>query len=635
MTQPGDELELVGTTLEGKYAVEAVVGEGGFATVYRATHTVLQRPVALKVFRALEGFSEADRRALAKGFVQEAAVLAELSERSAAILQARDVGMLATKRGEHLPYMVLEWLEGQTLEHVLEAELAEKLPLRTMDHAVRLLDPIGEALALAHSRGIAHRDVKPSNIFVLKGGLGVKLLDFGIAKIVEDTQQSVGAFAKTAGHLSSFTPAYGAPEQFSREYGATGPWTDVFALALVLVEMVTGKAALEGDSFVQLGMAAAHPKVRPTPRTRGATVSDAVEHVFAMALAVSPNDRWQSAGEMWTALSAAVGAERRSGLADHTVLVEIGSRSQAAQGALGAAASARPGAVASAKPAPVLPDLELPVPLPSAPRSRPAKAAPAAAYGGSALDWDDVGAADAPKASGSDLASAGALPSGASSDPSVPAQRVPPAAASSGRLELDVPDRVPRRPASGTAPGAERAAIAEDGGSADTLRGVGLTIAVISVGLVVAGGLGVGLHHPEGWRLARLLPSAVDGTSQATSGAMAALFVVLGIVVGAAALIRERRSHGLLVSALGLLVSAIAFMIVTASTTPAGEVGPPPEGAFLIPLALPLAPAGLALFAWGSGVRLWRDGGEVGKALALSALGGASLFAAVELFAGR
>jgi serine/threonine protein kinase len=369
MTQPGDELELVGTTLEGKYAVEAVVGEGGFATVYRATHTVLQRPVALKVFRALEGFSEADRRALAKGFVQEAAVLAELSERSAAILQARDVGMLATRRGEHLPYMVLEWLEGQTLEHVLEAELAEKLPLRTMDHAVRLLDPIGEALALAHSKGIAHRDVKPSNIFVLKGGLGVKLLDFGIAKIVEDTQQSVGAFAKTAGHVSSFTPAYGAPEQFSREYGATGPWTDVFALALVLVEMVTGKPALEGDSFVQLGMAAAHPKVRPTPRTRGATVSDAVEHVFAKALAVSPKDRWQSAGEMWSALSAAVGAERRSALADHTVLVEIGSRPQAVREAL---------AVASAKPAQVVPDLELPVPPPSAPRSRPMKAAPAA-----------------------------------------------------------------------------------------------------------------------------------------------------------------------------------------------------------------------------------------------------------------
>ncbi len=180
-----DTLQLVGRTIADKYAVEAVVGEGGFATVYRATHLIWKRPVALKVFKALGDFSEKDRQRLLDEFVQEGALLADLSARSAAIVQARDIGTLQGPEGESVPHMVLEWLEGATLEGVLADEKARGLPLRTMAEAVRLLEPAAEALALAHRKGVAHCDVKPGNVFVLgepRGDHGVKILDFGIAR---------------------------------------------------------------------------------------------------------------------------------------------------------------------------------------------------------------------------------------------------------------------------------------------------------------------------------------------------------------------------------------------------------------------------------------------------------------------
>ena len=306
-----DPLGLIGTKIEDKYEVESLVGEGGFAVVYRAKHLIFKRPVAIKAFRAMSDFGEEQREKLLQDFIQEGALLAELSERSAAIVQARDIGTLTTARGDWVPYMVLEWLDGASLDHVLEAE--KQLAPRTLQRAVKLLEPAVEALAIAHKRGIAHRDVKPANIFILGDPRGedctVKLLDFGIAKVVQDAQKMGASFTKTQGAVTSFTPAYGAPEQFSRTHGATGPWTDVYALALVMAEVLTHKAPLQGDDFLQLGFATANPERRPTPRALGAPVSDEIEQVFAKALAVMPDQRYQSAGAFWNALRAALAME--------------------------------------------------------------------------------------------------------------------------------------------------------------------------------------------------------------------------------------------------------------------------------------------------------------------------------------
>jgi formylglycine-generating enzyme required for sulfatase activity/serine/threonine protein kinase len=304
-----DALGLVGRTISEKYNVERVVGEGGFAIVYRAEHTLWKRPVALKVFNALSDLTPELREQLTQDFIREGALLAELSEKTASICQARDVGVLTTGAGNSVPYMVLEWLEGETLEDAMQREQSARERLRSLHETISLLEPIAGALALAHARGIAHRDIKPANIFLLGGARDescpVKLLDFGIAKVVQTIQKSGGAFTQTGGTVRSFTPAYAAPEQFSRSHGATGPWTDVFALALVAVELLTGKPPLDGESFVQLGFAAADPKVRPTPRQRGAETSDAVEQVFLRALAVERADRYASADAFWRDLRAA------------------------------------------------------------------------------------------------------------------------------------------------------------------------------------------------------------------------------------------------------------------------------------------------------------------------------------------
>jgi eukaryotic-like serine/threonine-protein kinase len=315
----GDALRLVGRTIADKYAVESVVGEGGFAVVYRATHLIWKRPVALKIFKAFADLSDVDRQKLLDEFVQEGSLLADLSARTAAIVQARDIGMLDLTSGERVPYMVLEWLEGATLEAVLATERQAGLPLRSAAQVVHLLDPAAEALALAHRKGIAHRDVKPGNVFVLgdpRGDGTVKLLDFGIAKVVSDAQKMAGSFTKTSGKVTSFTPAYGAPEQFSRTVGATGPWTDVFALALIVVELLTGREPLEGDDYVQLAVASGNPDRRPTPRTLGASVSDDVESVIAKALAIKPTDRWPTAGEFWNALRQAVAMAPMRGMTE-------------------------------------------------------------------------------------------------------------------------------------------------------------------------------------------------------------------------------------------------------------------------------------------------------------------------------
>jgi formylglycine-generating enzyme required for sulfatase activity/serine/threonine protein kinase len=313
-----DPLSLVGTTVSEKYEIEGVVGEGGFAVVYRATHKVWQRPVAIKIFRTLGDLPPERREQLVKMFIQEGALLAELSERSAAICQARDVGTLRTQDGREMPYMVLEWLEGRSLEQVLDAEKAARVPPRTPAEALHLLEPAALALALAHKKGIVHRDVKPANIHVLgdpRGDYTVKILDFGIAKVVQDMQRQGGNFQQTQGVVSSFTPAYGAPEQFSRTHGATGPWTDVFALALIFTELMTHEPPLRGDDLTQLAFCSMDPKRRPTPRAYGFEISDPLEAALRRALAVAPGERFQTTGEFWDSLRSALAMEPMRGFA--------------------------------------------------------------------------------------------------------------------------------------------------------------------------------------------------------------------------------------------------------------------------------------------------------------------------------
>jgi formylglycine-generating enzyme required for sulfatase activity len=307
-----DPLRIVGTLVAEKYRIEKLVGEGGFALVYRAVHTIWNKPVAIKFFNGLSSAPLDQRAHFQQAFIQEGALLTELSSHTAAIVQARDVGTYTSPDGQWMPYMVLEWLEGFALDELLEREKRAGLGPWTLAEVLGLLGQVAAALDVAHGKGIAHRDIKPPNLFVLGSdernpAAAVKVLDFGVAKLMSDNTELKAALAKTGMGVTSFTPQYGAPEQFSRSYGATGPWTDVFALALVAVEMLAGKPPLEGDDLVQLGFAAGNPARRPTPRTLGLAVPDAVESVFARALAVRPEERYARAGEFWAAFERALG----------------------------------------------------------------------------------------------------------------------------------------------------------------------------------------------------------------------------------------------------------------------------------------------------------------------------------------
>jgi hypothetical protein len=125
--------------------------------------------------------------------------------------------------------------------------------------------------------------------------------------MVSDHAKFNAALAKTGVAITSFTPRYGAPEQFTRSYGATGPWTDVYSIALVACEMLAGRVALQGEDLVQFGFSSANPAQRPTPHSLGAQVSDQLEAVFEKALAVAPADRFPNAGEFLASILAAAG----------------------------------------------------------------------------------------------------------------------------------------------------------------------------------------------------------------------------------------------------------------------------------------------------------------------------------------
>ncbi len=272
--QTRDPLGIAGVVLDARYRVEHLVGEGGFSYVYRAEHLLWRRPVALKLFKELD--PAVNHRGLRESFVQEGALLNELSRRTSAIVHSYDVGLWTGASGASLLFTVLEWLEGETLAGLLQRERGASAWGWPLERVVATLDAIAEALAIAHERGIAHRDVKPSNVFLAGAGQerAAKLIDFGVAKVAVPHK---GGFESTAPVAGAFTMAYAAPEQLQRSLGPTGPWTDVYALALVCVELLLGRHPSRAQTLADARGARVRPEqapyaalVRPQgPRRRG------------------------------------------------------------------------------------------------------------------------------------------------------------------------------------------------------------------------------------------------------------------------------------------------------------------------------------------------------------------------------
>ena len=300
VTSADDPVGWLGSTIDDRFVVEELVGEGGFGLVYRGKHLGLAEPVGIKVLKLPSKLTEKEQETFLEEFRKEARLLHKLSRKTAGIVQALDLGAATSPKGVWTPYMVMEWLDGTTLEEQILHGIDEDLPCPTLEEAVALLTPVAESLAVAHSERVAHLDIKPANIFLLRDG-GIKLLDFGIAKALTASDTVTQALTRS-GTLPPFTPAYGAPEQFNPRHGKTGPWTDVFALALVLIEVCSRDMALQGETPIQLYVASANEQHRPSLVEHGVRVSQQVEDVFRRAVEVDPRRRFPTADAMWNAL---------------------------------------------------------------------------------------------------------------------------------------------------------------------------------------------------------------------------------------------------------------------------------------------------------------------------------------------
>ncbi len=297
-----DVFGLMGTTLGQQYRVEGIIGEGGFGLVYRATHLAFERMVAVKLLKVPHYFTAEARQSLEERFRDEARLLARLGQHPS-IVQVLDVGTASTRVGP-APYLVMEWLAGEDLEHELAAHRQAGTPPLSPREAAKLLEPAIDGLALAHRLSIAHRDIKPANLFLCTTVLGptTKLLDFGIAKVMQAGDTASRAYTNVQSAFRAFTPAYGAPEQYlPKRYGGSGPWTDVHALGLILVELMIGRPAVPDHDLSATLHAIIHP-TRPTPRTHGVDLGEEVERITARALALEPRDRFRDAGELHHAL---------------------------------------------------------------------------------------------------------------------------------------------------------------------------------------------------------------------------------------------------------------------------------------------------------------------------------------------
>jgi serine/threonine-protein kinase len=297
-----DPFGLAGTTLDGQYRADKVVGEGGYGVVYKGWHASLEQPIAIKALKVMSADDRAVQDALFAKFKDEAKLLYTLSQASLHIVRSMDFGAVTTATGAWAPYMVLEWLEGRSLAEDLAQRRKQGMRGRSLEEALALLEPAAEGLGVAHHRRVAHRDIKPANFFLLDSGEGprVKVLDFGIAKIIRD-----GEGPGTRSPFASFTWLYAAPEQLDPRIGQTGLATDVYSFALLLSELLTDRVPTEGRDVVSLLKAAIDPTVRPTPRQRGANVPDGIEVACRRALAVDPKVRFATIPELWAALSAA------------------------------------------------------------------------------------------------------------------------------------------------------------------------------------------------------------------------------------------------------------------------------------------------------------------------------------------
>ena len=321
---------VTGLTIDKKYRIDRVLGKGAMGAVYLATHLGTTRIVALKIISP----EYAERDEFLVRFRREAVAAGSL--RHPNIVNVTDFGV-ADLQGTQLPYLIMEYLDGQTLTDYLQQH--GPMPL---DQVVDLVDQIALALDRAHAAGVVHRDLKPDNIWVesnRRRGFNVKVLDFGIAKMVSGEQDDgaqpvdsippiempasadVGRTMTVCGASDELgessdlktrpgtilgTPAYMSPEQCLGkpvDYRA-----DIYSLAVIAYELVTGRRPFHGKTLAEVLTQHAQAPV-PSPREFDAEISEPLAVVVMRGLEKNPVDRPPSAGALAALLRAIVEGE--------------------------------------------------------------------------------------------------------------------------------------------------------------------------------------------------------------------------------------------------------------------------------------------------------------------------------------
>ncbi|MGA9994583.1 MAG: protein kinase, partial [Pyrinomonadaceae bacterium] len=283
---------LVGQTLADKYRIEELINQGGMGAVYRGTHVLMDKTVAIKV---LHPALAADDKIVAR-FSREARAASRISHPHA--LNVTDFGESA----EGVVFLVMEYLNGRTLKEMIHDEAP--LPLSRI---VEIIRQVCGALDAAHAQGVIHRDLKSDNIMLIDVGNGsdwAKVLDFGIAKIQEPVGQDPEL---TSPNLIIGTPQYMSPEQCSQA-SEIDARSDIYSLGVILYEMLVGHVPFTGESPTAIMMKHLQeppPSVLEERRDLPASVG----RVVARALAKKPEDRFQSAGELAENLALAVEAD--------------------------------------------------------------------------------------------------------------------------------------------------------------------------------------------------------------------------------------------------------------------------------------------------------------------------------------
>jgi eukaryotic-like serine/threonine-protein kinase len=280
--------------ISGRYRIEDVVGRGGMSTVYRATDTVLDRTVAVKVL--LPALAEEDPANIAR-LQREARAAAALRHRS--VVRIYDTGS-----DDATHFIVMEYVAGQGLEAVIRE--------RGLDagEAAGISAEIADAVAAAHAVGVLHRDIKPANVILTPDG-GVKVLDFGIAHTARETTITQPAFAIG-------TAAYMPPERVAGRAGDER--SDIYSLGCLLYALLTGRPPFVGDHAVAI----LHQQVHADPvplRKAGARVPPGLERLVMWMLAKDPADRPQSAAEVAQLLALAAGGVGGAGAARRAMVI--------------------------------------------------------------------------------------------------------------------------------------------------------------------------------------------------------------------------------------------------------------------------------------------------------------------------